>query len=267
MITGREIRREISLTKSLKKRFLEELKRLPEGKLYMKQERGTYRPYQRINGRENYLNRHRSEMIIGLANKKEIERALKKLENNAKLLEKLEREYTDIPDLMPETMDMVSTHGQPMQKTLQLLSKETLEKIAVRWLLDHNGNTDYLPERRIHRTSDGVYVRSKSELIIYEYLKSNGIPFVYEKPVMLQSQERYPDFTLVRKSDGKVLLWEHLGMMNDPGYFLTNIKKIYEYMENGYLPFKDMIISYDYEDGSIDLMELDRILRGLGFIE
>ena len=61
-------------------------------------------------------------------------------------------------------------------------------------------------------------------------------------------------------------MWEHLGKMNDPGYFETNIKRAYEYMADGYLPFRDIIFSYDYEDGSVDLLELDRILRGFGFI-
>ena len=77
---------------------------------------------------------------------------------------------------------------------------------------------------------------------------------------------RYPDFTLIRKSDGKIFLWEHLGRMSDPSYFKTNIDKIYEYMANGYLPFRDIIFTYDDEDGAIDLMEVDRILRGFGFI-
>jgi len=267
MITKGEIKREVFLSKSLTKRFLAQLQQLPEGRLYMKKERGYQRAYQRVGGKERYLNQRKTKIAIGLANRREVERAIKQLEENMELLAKMDREYTDIADLMPDFMGLEPESKAPLQKRAHLMARETLEEIASRWLADHNGNTDYRPEGRIHRTSDGIYVRSKSELSIYEYFKAHGIIFIYEKPVQMGDHVRYPDFTLIRKSDGKIFLWEHLGSMSDPSYFKTNIDKIYEYMVNGYLPFRDIIFTYDDEDGAIDLMEVDRILRGFGFIE
>ena len=55
--------------------------------------------------------------------------------------------------------------------------------------------------------------------------------------------------------------------MNDPVYCQANIRKINEYMADNYFPFRDVLFSYDYEDGSLDLLELDRMLQGLGFID
>ena len=59
----------------------------------------------------------------------------------------------------------------------------------------------------------------------------------------------------------------HPGHLQKWGYSSLGLDKIYEYMANGYLPFRDIIFTYNDEDGAIDLMEVDRILRGFGVIE
>ena len=291
MLTKKEIRIEAGLARSLHQQLLKEIGKLPKGVLYYKQGHGAKRPYQRVDGRELYLNREKRGIIQGLNDKKQLQRAVDKLEENLQLLQQLESGYTEITDLMPDNMSPpaagqgpiqrtgliqktgpLRNSGQaqyigPVQKAAPLLSREKVSEIAAIWKTEHNGNTDYRPEERIHRTSDGICVRSKSELVIYEYLKSHGVPFVYELPVQLDDHWRYPDFTLLRQSDSRIFLWEHLGLMKDPTYYQRNIRKISEYMAEDYLPFRDMIFSFDYEDGSIDLLELDRLLRGMGFIE
>ena len=87
MITKGEIKREVFLSKSLTKRFLAQLQQLPEGRLYMKKERGYQRAYQRVGGKEKYLNQRKTKIAIGLANRREVERAIKQLEENMELLE------------------------------------------------------------------------------------------------------------------------------------------------------------------------------------
>ena len=267
MLTKKEIRRETYLTKSLQEQFLKQVEKLPKGVLYLKKGHGAYRPYQKVDGREHYLNRKKASVIQGLKDKKRLRQAIEQLAVNLTLLEQLENNYTAIPDLMPDNMSASPQPKGPILKTAPLMSREKLIEITVQWKTQHNGNTHYRPEERIHRTSDGICVRSKSELVIYEYLKSHGIPFVYELPVQLDDHWRYPDFTLIRESDGRVFLWEHLGCMNDPVYCQANIRKINEYMADNYFPFRDVLFSYDYEDGSLDLLELDRMLQGLGFID
>ena len=267
MLTKKEIYHEKQLVRSLHKRFQGELKKLPKGVLYMKKGRGARRPYQKVGGREYYLNQKKAAVVQGLKDKKQLQRSIKMLEENLTLLEQLGDRYTAIPDLMPADMSLSPQTKGALQKVAPMLSRNAVSEIVIRWRTDHNGNTDYRPEGRIHRTSDGICVRSKSELAIYEYLKSHGISFVYELPLQLGDHVRYPDFTLIRQSDGKIFIWEHLGMMNDPSYYQGNINKIYEYMAENYLPARDMLFSYDYEDGSIDLLEVDRVLRGFGFIE
>ena len=111
-----------------------------------------------------------------------------------------------------------------------------------------------------NRTSDGTYVKSKSELFIYEYLKLNGIPFLYENPTSINGKVFYPDFTIMRPSDGKIILWEHFGMMGLEGYRNQTQQKLFDYSCEGYWPFKNLITTFEFRDGDLDVSEIERIL-------
>ena len=76
----------------------------------------------------------------------------------------------------------------------------------------------FLQEGLVHRTSKGLAVRSKSELVIAEALGTAGIDFEYEKPLTFHGQTRYPDFTIEDEIYGRTVYWEHLGMLSNPEY-------------------------------------------------
>jgi hypothetical protein len=84
----------------------------------------------------------------------------------------------------------------------------------------------FLQEGLIHRTSKGLAVRSKSELIIAEALTNSGISFEYEKPLTLGGQTRYPDFTIEDEISGRTIYWEHLGMLERLDYRRSWEKKL-----------------------------------------
>jgi hypothetical protein len=94
----------------------------------------------------------------------------------------------------------------------------------------------FLQEGLIHRTSKGLAVRSKSELIIAEALTNGGIEFEYEKPLSLGGSTRYPDFTIDDEISGKTVFWEHLGMLEREDYRRGWDKKLLWYRSQGVLP-------------------------------
>ena len=94
----------------------------------------------------------------------------------------------------------------------------------------------FLQEGLIHRTSKGLAVRSKSELIIAEALTSANITFEYERPLSLGDSVRYPDFTIDDEISGRVIFWEHLGRLERDDYRLTWEKKLSWYRSHGVLP-------------------------------
>ena len=94
----------------------------------------------------------------------------------------------------------------------------------------------FLQEGLIHRTSKGLPVRSKSELIIAEALTHAGAAFTYEKALTLGGSTRYPDFTIEDEISGRTVYWEHLGLLEREDYRRSWEKKLAWYRANGVLP-------------------------------
>lgn len=99
----------------------------------------------------------------------------------------------------------------------------------------------FLQEGLIHRTSTGIAVRSKSELLIYEELCRAGWQPEYEKPLVLKGSTRYPDFTIEDEISGRNIYWEHLGMLERADYRLSWEAKLAWYRTNGILPAEEGI--------------------------
>jgi hypothetical protein len=97
----------------------------------------------------------------------------------------------------------------------------------------------FLQEGLVHRTSKGLAVRSKSELIIAEALANAGISFEYEKPLVLGGQTRYPDFTIDDEISGRTIFWEHLGMLERPDYRRSWEKKLVWYRTHQVVPAEE----------------------------
>jgi exodeoxyribonuclease V alpha subunit len=119
------------------------------------------------------------------------------------------------------------------KKILLLLERdtrnlETLRNPAASDTLNRNSNLfvlavrpddveHYYPSHLIHRTSKGVLVRSKSEVIIAEILSRLGARYEYEQRLMSRDDRhdfRLPDFTV--SFEGDTFYWEHLGMLPVP---------------------------------------------------
>ena len=78
---------------------------------------------------------------------------------------------------------------------------------------------DRYPQELIHRCRRGVFVRSKTELLIADSLYREGARFHYEKRPDLPGLKFLPDFTIYRRS-GDVIYWEHCGLIDQPRYCL-----------------------------------------------
>lgn len=116
------------------------------------------------------------------------------------------------------------------------------------------------PDALIHRTSRGVAVRSKSEVIVADILDFLGASYEYEKPLRARDDPadfRMPDFTI--SYQGEQYYWEHLGMLALPGYREAWARKRAWYQANGYA--SRLIISRDGLDGGIDAEAIERLAR------
>lgn len=80
--------------------------------------------------------------------------------------------------------------------------------------------------------SDGHIVKSKSELVIDNYLFENGIPHAYEKALPCGNEKIVPDFCLPKYLDGEDVYIEHWGFgVENPEYMRRKEDKISKYIE------------------------------------
>ena len=128
------------------------------------------------------------------------------------------------------------------------------------WVLASYKMSDYLPEEKVHTTSRGLKVRSKSELIICEIFYKYGIEFRYEEVMYINGRRIAPDFTVRRKSDGKIFYWEHCGMMDQPRYRKRYFDKRDLYELCDIMPWDNLFFTYD-KDGSIDSNYIEAIVK------
>lgn len=80
------------------------------------------------------------------------------------------------------------------------------------------------------KTSFGLKMRSKSEILIAEKLYEHKIHFEYEKPLSASGKTFYPDFTIFLKN--KTIYWEHFGMLSDKEYHKRFKIKLKWYQKN-----------------------------------
>ncbi|SFH92413.1 hypothetical protein SAMN04487830_1134 [Pseudobutyrivibrio sp. OR37] len=116
-------------------------------------------------------------------------------------------------------------------------------------------NTDYY-------SGDGVRVRSKSELIIANLLEQYGIPYKYEKPIVLDGLGQVrPDFVCLNIRTRREYVWEHFGMMDNAGYANKNISKMNVYQQNGYYLGKNMIATFETSAVPLSSRQLKGIIE------
>lgn len=125
----------------------------------------------------------------------------------------------------------------------------------------------FLQEGLVHRTSTGLAVRSKSELLIAEALGTAGVEFEYERPLTLAGQTRFPDFTIEDDISGRTVYWEHLGMLSKTEYRTAWERKLAWYESNGiYLANEGaegdtiLVTTTDSGEKGLDMGHIKRII-------
>jgi hypothetical protein len=102
---------------------------------------------------------------------------------------------------------------------------------------DNKGRPQRFDGHVMHVTAGGIVVKSKNEVIVANVL--DGIAagrWSYETPLTgVDGRTLHPDFT-IQRPDGTLVLWEHLGLMDDLDYARKwGLKKEW-YAANGFLP-------------------------------
>ena len=151
-----------------------------------------------------------------------------------------------------EIGEIKSELGPQYQDALGMIRNDYLDKLR---------NKDY-PKApfdsryHIHETDCGEMVRSKSEQILLntmtpyqEFIVHYEEEFLYTYGVEGLGRV-YPDFTIILPN-GKRIIWEHWGRLDDPKYCERNALKLCLYHKNGYVIGDNLIITTDDYQGNI----------------
>ena len=250
------------------------LSRAPEGQLYIVQN-GEYLKYLRI-AEESGLQVRRGigrdkELTAKLAHKRYVEEKLRRQRHNIELLEficsdSLSLDESELLAAMPKHYDKIEREALFRGRSTALNWPHPSRDPDLKALwppLDTGGltpeewaaqpyreNTKNL-EHKINRTLRGVLCRSKSELNILDMYDDLRIPFHNDETHRVNGELISPDVTGAR-ADRRLVYHEHLGRQ-DAGYLQHIAHKVGVYAQAGIFIGKNLLFTYDNEDGSIDL--------------
>lgn len=147
-----------------------------------------------------------------------------------------------------------------ISELLDPLIEESHEQI-IEWQNAPFDQSSYRIEDRNVPTLCGINVRSKSEALIANILYERDIPFRYECMQTIGQRTYAPDFTILSPRTGREVIWEHFGMMDSADYLSEYGAKISRYLNSGYLPYRNLITTYETREHPFDVHEANRIVK------
>ena len=141
------------------------------------------------------------------------------------------------------------------------------EEAFCRWKQEEYESFLEYPEALKFETDRGEFVRSKSELIIANllYQKRDMLHYRYEAPLELRESgiTVHPDFTIMKRSTGQILYWEHAGRMDHGRYADDFVRKVNAYIREGICPGESLLISYETGTVPLDIHVARKMVEGL----
>lgn len=207
----------------------EHLKNLPSGKLVCSQNGKYQKWYQSDGHQKTYIPKSNKQLAEKLAVKKYLSLQLEDLENEKKAIQSYLRHSTH-----GNSIELLTKHSE-YQKLLKPYFSPLSEELSNWSNIPYERNHKY-PEQLMHKSSSGIYVRSKSESMIDMVLYIHKIPFRYECALTLGETTLFPDFTIRHPQTGEFFYWEHFGLMDNSDYSKNAYSKLQIYTNYGIIP-------------------------------
>lgn len=229
---------------------------LPQGTLRCSSSNGTDQYF--VDG--NYISKKKLEIVRGIAQREYYEQVIPVLERNLKKLYELEEIYgkRQLETCYEKACNARKKLINPVLESTEQKVMRFMEEDYAPGKFDDENLTEFI-------TFNGERVRSKSEMIIADELSRYKVPYRYEKPIELHDWKGTivirPDFTIMNRYNGKVYLYEHLGMMDDMNYVDRNMRKLDLYEKNGYLIGENLIITHETSSLPLNINIVDSYIK------
>ena len=228
----------------------EALKNAPRGSLRISCSGKRVQYYRRLDPKDKngvYLKKSEGSTVRQLAQKHYDKMALDAAKKELKALEKYEKNCP-----VKSVEEIIESIGGEWEKLVHPI-RESDARFAAKWAGVEYEESQVRGKIEGFGTDQGEIVRSKSELIIANYLYHHQIPYRYEYPVYLKGMGRiHPDFYILNVRLRKEIIWEHHGRMDDEGYAKDAVNRFNCYQKNGYVPGDNLIFTLETKDHPID---------------
>lgn len=234
----------------------EQMRRLPEGS-FSCQRNGKYFKWRVTKGKKQYyIARTERKLAEQFALKKYLSCRLACLKNEETAIQS----YLDIHNRFVKTTDEVILKHPEYRKLLSPF-KKVINMEAEKWMNRPYKTNPHYPEDLIHETSFGLKVRSKGEQMIAEELFRRGFKFHYEEELVLGDAVYYPDFIVWHPKTNRLVIWENVGRIDKPKYVFRFINKFQHYLQYGYYPTVNLILSFDTKEYPLTMERIERIIE------
>lgn len=231
------------------------LKNMPKGELACWKNGNSYKWHMYLDGESRYIYKRERKLAEQLALKKYY---MCQLEDAYKEQKAVESYLSKCP--YPKKSEILLSEESGFRELLKPCFMPIDEELSEWAIEEYDRNTNHLENLKF-KTSNGYYVRSKSEAMIDKILSINQIPFRYECELSLNGMIIYPDFTIRHPKTGDYYYWEHFGMMDNASYANGAILKLQSYVANNIFPTINLITTYETKENPLDMSTIEEIVQ------
>lgn len=242
------------LNKELKQ-IDKEMRKLRKGKLMIRNQDSENRIkfYHKTDKTLTYLNKAKRALAEELAYKLQLELEKEIIESRLSMLSTASARFENAKNKYHKYMTNPGF--------AELLSNYKCGRTDLsKWMHSEYNTNPRFTEKKTHPTVFGIKVRSKSESQIAILLANHSIAFRYECEFVVDGITIYPDFT-IKLSDGRTVIWEHLGMLDISTYRKETCQKLETYFVNGYLPGKNLILTAESADAPLTYEQIEATIN------
>jgi hypothetical protein len=254
------LQEQIDYESKLLDRFEKEILTFPEGNLSLKKIKGNSYIYfhnKRLSESRSLSPKKKNdaELIRNIREKYFVKKSITQLRKNKKIMNSL------LKDFVPFDPGEIRNNMSTVYREVQIIEWKSIMDLTIeKWKENNECDSFLYPEGLRHISAKGQRVRSKSEAIIADLLDYRNILYKYEEPLNIKGQKFFPDFTVFRSFDNRIIYWEHFGMMNDMEYKKNMEMKLLAYRNSEIIPWDNLILTFDTEEGNIDVSMISSII-------
>ena len=223
--------------------------------LRLSKSNGTFQYYLEIKDKRTYIRKKNLQVARALAQRdynKKLEHFIAK---NIAILEQFTKNYA--PETYVNCFSKLPAARRVLVKPI-FLDDATFTK---QWQAQKFEPNKDFPKGNLF-TKKEEHVRSKSEVIIANLLNSNGVPYHYEAPVIINnSLTLHPDFFCLNKRTRQEFYWEHCGMMDDSEYSARLVHRLSQLAQKNIIPGKNLILTMETMEHPLNTKDVERVIK------